>query len=165
MTLKEFATRIALLHPAFVTLGLLAGLIIWPLAWISPDPLIRALGGMPYVGFLCAWSWSVFLASAGPGDRTALWAQATYIAPPLIIFVAVTAGWSMNNSPAAFAFFGALFFALWLSASAVEKAVAGSARAGVWRVIATTLLMYLAIVGAWVLRERIRRAVAIRDEV
>ena len=71
----------------------------------------------------------------------------------------------MNNSPAAFAFFGALFFALWLSASAVEKAVAGSARAGVWRVIATTLLMYLAIVGAWVLRERIRRAVAIRDEV
>jgi type VI protein secretion system component VasK len=59
-----------------------------------------------------------------------------------------------------FAFFVALFVAIWFAAQALENADAPGGHASIGRILGTILLMYFAPIGVWVLRLKIRRVEA-----
>lgn len=114
---------------------------------------------LPFVAML-GWIWAVFHASNGvlPHPRSPYWGWVC-AAPPAIVLVAGAAGWSTHNSPSAFAFFIGLFVAIWLAATALEKAQESDGKPTAGQVFGTGALMYFIPVGVWVLRARILRAV------
>ena len=83
--------------------------------------------------------------------------------PPVVAFAAGFAGWSTNNSPAAFAIFASLFVGLSRAAKTLENVDATNGNASVGRMLTTALLMYLAPFGVWVLRPKILRVAARPD--
>lgn len=161
MTFAESARRIALLHPATLTAAFAAGFLAWAIASnMAVAPVVLALCGALAIGSLCGWNWAVFVVSARPANTTPGWAHLIYVAPPVLVFVALIAGWSTHNSPTAFVFFALLLLGLWRAADALEKASTDTGKVGAGQIIATTLLMYFAFVAVWVLRDRIQRAAA-----
>lgn len=70
--------------------------------------------------------------------------------------IAILAGWSMQNSPAALAFFIVFFVALWFAAQALENADALNGQASAGQIV-VTMFMFFALIGVWILRPKIQR--------
>jgi hypothetical protein len=65
----------------------------------------------------------------------------------------------MQNSPLALLFFATFFFALWRAAAALEHANRPVPPPTVGRIIGTMMLMFFTVIGVWVLRQKVVRAV------
>lgn len=159
---SDIAHRIARWHPIILTavflVGTLAQLSVFSL---TLSPLARGILMLTPLGPMCIWLWAVFRvarrASETPIPSHREW---VFAIPPVIAFAAGFAGWSTNNSPAAFAIFLSLFVGLSWAAKTLENVDAANGNASIGRMLATALLMYLAPLGVWVLRPKILRVAA-----
>lgn len=161
----RIAHQLAGWHPIILTAVLLAGLVAQlGASGLTLSPLARGVFTAAPLVVMCVWQWSVFHVSrrisvrASSGYRDWL-----YALPPAIALVAGTAGWSTNNSPAAFAVFVSLFVGIIQAARTLENVDAANGNASAGRMLATVLLMYLAPFGLWILHPKILR-VAARSE-
>jgi hypothetical protein len=164
--LSQTAHRIARWHPIILTTILIAGLVVQiGAAGLNPSPLARGVLLLTPLGPICVWLWAIFhvskLGSEAPVSNQREW---IFALPPLIAFAAGVADWSTNNSPAAFAVFLSLFVGISWTAKTLENVDAPTGNVTVGRMLATAILMYLAPIGAWVLRPKILR-VAARSQV
>ena len=157
--MAEISRHIARAHPAILTSILLLSLGGYVLVSTSTvGPPVRVLVLTLPIGVICLWLWAVFaVARASSGGPKHALRDVLFAVPPALDFTAKLAGWSMNNSPAAFVFFASLFVALWFAAQALENADAPGNFASVGRILATALIMYLAPVGVWILHSKIMR--------
>lgn len=158
----DIAQRVVRWHPVILTLVLLAGLAA-QLSVLNSDlpPSARGLLMLFPPGPVCLWLWAVFSVArrASLNAHSAYW-EWVFAFPPAISLCAGLAGWSTNNSPAAFAVFLSLFVGLSLSAKTLENVDAPGGSASVGRMLATALLMYFAPIGMWVLHSKILRVAA-----
>jgi hypothetical protein len=155
----KIARRIVMLHPAIISAAIMIGYAMPLFVQILPLHVLLkgALYVFPFVA-MCTWIWAVFHVANRtlPHPRSHHWGW-VFAAPPAIIFVAGSAGWSTNNSPSAFAFFISLFVAITLAAKALEKAHDPDGNPSVGRMLGTALLMYFAPVGVFALHGRVLR--------
>lgn len=160
--LSQTAYRLARWHPIILTTILMAGLVVqMGAAGMDLSPLARGVLLLTPLAPMCVWLWAVFHVSK-PGPEAPVSDQRGWIfaMPPSVAFVAGVAGWSTNNSPAAFAVFLSLFVGIFWAARTLENVDAPTGSATVGRILATVILMYLAPLGAWVLRPKILRVAA-----
>lgn len=151
------AQRIALLHPAILTIAwVLLNLV--PLAALG-RPLVQGAFTALFAGLMCGWSWAVFTVSlAGrPAPEIPQWTPWIFLAPPAITLLAAVIGLPTRNSPVALLFFATLFFALWRAAEALERAASVGTPPTVGRILGTMMLMFFMIAGVWVLRQKVVR--------
>ncbi|AYV46645.1 hypothetical protein CFHF_21895 [Caulobacter flavus] len=156
------ARRIALLHPAVVTLVMvIAAVAPGPLAVLAPSPLVLGLGMALLLTLTCIWPWAIYVVSAARLPSSPAHAPWLFAAPPILGFIAKAAGLSTQNSPMAFLILGTLGLGLWLAAQALEQAdPAKTTPPTTGRIATTMLLLMLPIIGAWMLRIRILRVAA-----
>lgn len=162
MSMSGISRRTARAHPAILTAVLLISWFLQSVASsMAVPPLARGLLISIPLGAMCFWYWAVFAVARAskPDGKVPQWAW-LFAVPPLLVLIVGFAGWSMNNSPAAFVFFVALFVAIWFAAQALENADAPGGPASIGRILGTILLMYFAPIGVWVLRLKIRRVEA-----
>lgn len=158
------ARRIALLHPALVSIVMLvASLAQRVVAMTTPSPLVHGIWATLSTAIFCGWPWAIYQVSAarlGP-DAAPAWTPWIFAAPPILGFVAIAAGLPTDNSPMAILILGAMLFGAGRAAQALERAdPARTAPPPPGRIPATLLLLMFSIVGAWVLRARIVRVAA-----
>jgi len=115
------AQRIALLHPAILT-------IVWILLHLVSlaalgMPLFQGIFTALLAGLMCGWSWAIFTVSLArrPAPEIPEWTPWIFLAPPAIMLVAAIFGLPSRNSPVPLLFFATLFFALWRAAEALER--------------------------------------------
>ena len=160
--MTEIARVVARAHPAVLTAVFLVGAfapMAVPTANLAPPwrGLLMAIA----IGVPCLWYWAVFVvaASSRPGVAPP-GRQWLFAAPPVWALMTGWAGWSTTNSPAATVFFIVFLIAVGAAAQALENADAPAGHASVGRILATTLLMLLTLIGVWVLWLKIRRVEA-----
>ena len=158
----DIAQRVVRWHPVILTLVLLAGLLAQlSVSGLDLPPFARGVLMLFPLGPMCLWLWAVFsVARCTSLNAPSGYWEWVFALPPAIALCAGLAGWSTNNSPAAFAVFMSLFVGLSLSAKTLENVDAPGGSASVGRMLATALLMYLAPIGMWVLRPKILRVAA-----
>lgn len=151
------ARRIALLHPAILTIAwILLNLV--PLTALGM-PLAQGLFTTVFAGLMCGWSWAIFTASLArrPAPDIPQWTPWIFLAPPAITLVAAVIGLPTRNSPVSLLFFATLFFALWRAAEALERADNVGAPPTIGRILGTMILMIFMIAGVWALRQKVVR--------
>ena len=161
----DIAQWIARWHPIILTAAFLAGALAQlAFAGVTLPPMARGVLMLTSIGPLCLWLWAVFRVSrrASATAISGRW-EWVFAIPPVVAFAAGFAGWSTNNSPAAFAIFASLFVGLSRAAKTLENVDATNGNASVGRMLTTALLMYLAPLGVWVLRPKILRVAARPD--
>jgi hypothetical protein len=146
------AQRIALLHPAILTIAWVL-LNSVPLAALD-RPLVQGAFTALFAGLMCGWSWAVFTVSLArrPAPEIPQWTPWIFLAPPAITLLAAVIGLPTRNSPVAL-----LFFALWRAAEALEWAANVGTPPTVGRILGTMMLMFFMIAGVWVLRQKVVR--------
>jgi hypothetical protein len=160
----ELSRYVARLHPAVLTVILVVGMVVQiALSGLHIAPLVRGLLTALPIAATCLWCWSIFGVAKACGTPGAglTWAW-LFAVPPMIPIIATLAGWPMQNSPAALAFFIVFFVALWLAAQALENADALGGQASAGRIVVTMFLMFFALLGVWILTPKIRRLEARR---
>jgi len=110
---------------------------------------------------LCGWTWAVYVVATLRKTKPSAFdpRRWIFILPPLIGVGGALAGLPLQNSPTAALFFLTLLVMLWSAAQALEE-VDGKT-ANISRIYKTAMLMFFTPVGAWVLRPKVRRAVAL----
>ena len=158
------ARRILMWRPIILCAAMLIGFAAAAFVQQAALPSVvnGAVAASPFVA-MCGWIWAIFqVSSCGlPGTASGL-QKWIFAAPPAIVFVAVTAGWSLSNSTSAVVFFISLFVAVWLSASALEQAHDRGGKPSVGGTLSTALMMYFAPLGVWGLRAKVLQ-VALRS--
>jgi len=164
---RDFAKQIAKSPPGALTALLLVSVVAQMIAsGVALPPVARgALISLP-IGLICGWLWAVFNVSrhASLTPISPYW-DWIFAVPPAVALAAGLAGWSTQNSPAAFAIFLALFVGLSLAAKTLERVDAANDAPSIGRMLGTAVLMYFAPVGVWVLRGKILRVTARSDDV
>lgn len=155
----ELSRYFARLHPAVLTAVLVAAMVVQiVLSGLHVTPLIRAIVTALPIAATCLWCWSIFRVAKACGAPGAgvTWGW-LFAVPPIMPIIAALAGWSMQNSPAALAFFIVFFVALWFAAQALENADALNGQASAGQIVVTMFLMFFALLGVWILRPKIER--------
>lgn len=150
MRTSPWVLSIIILAPSFV-----GGLLV-----LSPNfhELWQVLN-LLIIAIQVGWIWSVYTVSvaATPGQQRPGWISWIFASPPLINAIAVIAGLSLHNSPAASLFFAAFLFCIGRTAVELETADRSSTPAGIGRTLGTAALLFFAPVGVWWLRPRLLR--------
>ncbi len=155
------ARHIASLHPGLYALGFVfVGMAPVAIGYAGHDVPAWLPGAYVVVlsALMCGWWWSINWISRK--ERSLLGSSGDallYAGPSFVGLISHLAGWSMNNSAAALAFFGLMFAAIWTTARAMTRA---EGRDDAGTTISTCILLYLAPLGAWLLRRRIQGILA-----
>ncbi|WP_349311551.1 hypothetical protein [Brevundimonas subvibrioides] len=158
----DLARRAARAHPAILTSVLAISALAQVIAsGTTVSPMVRALLTTVPIASACFWFWSVYVVANATvvTPRAPFWAW-MFAAPPVIALVAALADLPTKNSPTSLAFFAVLFVVLWFAAQALENADAANRHAPVGRIVVTLFLMFVSVIGVWILSAKIGRVEA-----
>ena len=159
------ARRIILWHPGVLTAVFVFSLVaqLGGSGMQLPPAANGILLSLP-IAAMCGWLWAIFHVSRHASVvAMSSYKEWVFAIPPIVALMAGLAGWSTDNSPAAFAMFLSLFVGLFWTAGTLENVDAPTGSASIGRILGTGLLMYLAPIGVWVLHTKIVRVASKPD--